>query len=71
MILARVVIGNCTYSEPDKSLRMPPRDFDHNGVFFDSVRGRTKGNDVYMVYENKKAYPEYLITYLSWSRVIF
>jgi hypothetical protein len=30
---------------------------------YDSVQGETNGSTVYMVYANKKAYPEYLITY--------
>jgi hypothetical protein len=30
---------------------------------YDSVKGFTGGSDVFMIYSNKKAYPEYLITY--------
>ena len=30
---------------------------------YDSIKGNTRGSDVFMVYSNKKAYPFYLITY--------
>ncbi len=30
---------------------------------YDSVKGFTGNSDVFMIYANKKAYPEYLITY--------
>jgi hypothetical protein len=29
----------------------------------DSIKGITRGSDVYIIFVNKKAYPEYLITY--------
>jgi hypothetical protein len=32
-------------------------------IYYDCVKGNTMGSDVIMVYTNKKAYPEYLITY--------
>lgn len=30
---------------------------------YDSVNGTTGGSQIYMIYSNRKAYPEYLITY--------
>ena len=30
---------------------------------YDSVSGETGGSNVYIVYANKKVYPQYLITY--------
>jgi hypothetical protein len=43
---------------------MPPMmENNPNGYYHDSIKGHTNGSDVYMIYTNKKAYPEYLITY--------
>ena len=42
---------------------MPPLVEGSTTIKYDSVKGQTGGSDVYMVYTNKKAYPEYLITY--------
>ena len=63
MLLARVIIGNTIKLEPDTSLRFPPLLPGEKIKRYDSIQGKTKGHDVYMVYANKKAYPEYLITY--------
>ena len=69
--LALVLTGiNCTCKQ-DRLLRMPPvKDSDQvgsNNMFtnecYDSVRGKTGGSDVYVVYEHDRAYPAYLITY--------
>jgi hypothetical protein len=46
----------------DPSLTMPPL-VEGSNLRFDSVKGNTGGSDVFMVYSNKKAYPNYLITY--------
>ena len=43
---------------------MPPLVEGSSTVKYDSVKGFTNGSDVYMIYTNKKAYPEYLITYI-------
>ena len=69
--LALVLTGICRSCEQDKSLKKPPlKDSDkvgNNNMFtderYDSVRGKTGGSDVYVVYEHDRAYPAYLITY--------
>ena len=30
---------------------------------YDSVHGKSRGSDIYVVYDHDKAYPAYLITY--------
>ena len=40
----------------DKSLKEPPEGFE-------SVKGHTGGSDVYMVYENNRTYPHFVINY--------
>lgn len=62
MFCARVVIGNCVECEPDSSMKFPPPHANPADQY-DSVKGYTGGSDVYMMYTNKQAYPEYLITY--------
>lgn len=62
MFHARVIIGNTIVMNPDGKLREPPMKADGTARH-DSVQGFTGNSDVFMVYSNKKAYPEYLITY--------
>ena len=59
---ARVLIGKASLLGPDQNLKRPPL-IQGTDVMYDSVQGQTNGSDVTMVYSNKKAYPEYLITY--------
>ncbi len=64
MFYARVIVANYKETQPNSSLRMPPLiDGDREGKRHDSVKGFTGGSDVFMIYANRKAYPEYLITY--------
>ena len=66
MFYAKVLIGEpCLLKQTDektKALKMPPLNTEKN-VPYDSVQGFTGNSDVYMIYSNKKAYPQYLITY--------
>jgi hypothetical protein len=63
MFMANVIIGNTIIMQPDNTLRTPPLVAKGSQVAYDSVKGNTGDSDVIMVYSNKKAYPEYLITY--------
>ena len=64
MFFARVMIGNTKVCAPDNTMRMPPPINPANpNDLHDSVQGHTGGSDVFMIYTNKQAYPEYLITY--------
>ncbi|EFA74531.1 U box domain-containing protein [Heterostelium album PN500] len=68
MFLARVLIGDCIHLMPNQpNLKKPPKkeQTKEYSEYFDTVSGETQGSYVYMVYENNRAYPEYLITYLS------
>ena len=47
----------------DTSLKMPPLIEGKSDQRYDSVNGNTNGSDVFMIYTNKKAYPEYLVSY--------
>eukprot|EP00347_Sterkiella_histriomuscorum_P003822 403362807 len=64
IFFARVLVGNSAPLPPNKLIKMPPIvEGDLNGRYYDSIQGNTAGSDVFMIYANKKAYPEYLITY--------
>jgi hypothetical protein len=47
----------------DDSLVKPPDK--PSGGRYDTVSGDTNGSKVYIVYENGRAYPEYLVTYTT------
>ena len=71
MFLVKVLTGDSHNCTSDPSLRKPP--FKSTGstegglrfaqVQYDTVTGYTNGSQVYMTYDNEKAYPAYLIKY--------
>ena len=66
IFFARVCVGDAHLCASDPSLRMPPlrpNQPAHSRERFDSVCGNTGGSDVWILYENYRAYPEYLVTY--------
>ena len=73
MFLVKVNIGEAYECNPDRTLTMPPvkpssqpsssSSVQLSVVRYDSVTGVTKSSRVYIVYDNRKAYPLYLITY--------
>jgi hypothetical protein len=62
MFVANVVVGIPAVLASDRSLRRPPM-IPGTNIPYDSVQGNTGNSDVIMVYSNKKAYPQYLLTY--------
>ena len=65
MFLAKVLVGVTKEYGEEKhpSLRMPPLLPNGGNRCYDSVSGITGGSPVVMVYDNGRAYPEYLISY--------
>ena len=72
MFLVKVLTGASYNCSPNSTLRMPPEKPSHatagtgikfSQVRYDTVSGTTGGSNVYMTYDNLKAYPAYLITY--------
>lgn len=67
MFVVKLLAGDSYYSEPNRSLRMPPlkrnSDMGLSQVRYDTVNGNAVGSKVYMTYDNQKAYPAYLIEY--------
>jgi hypothetical protein len=62
-LLAKLIVGDVTDIPPDGSLVKPPDK--PSGGRYDTVSGDTNGSKVYIVYENGRAYPEYLVTYTT------
>ena len=62
LILASLVVGDQISLPSDSTLRHCPEKPDGDGRYH-TVTGVTNGSQVYVVYENGRAYPEYLITY--------
>ena len=60
MFLAEVLLGDYVLLSSQKLSRPNAKP---DGTPYDSVKGQTGGSDVYMVYNNCKAYPRYLVTY--------
>ena len=71
MFLVKVLTGESYKCAPDSSLRMPPpkpsagpsSQLQFGQMKYDTVTGNTHGSQVYMAYDNEKAYPAYLIQY--------
>ncbi len=65
MFIPKVLIGDSVNVMPNNSSLIEPPLYEKNGkqIQYDSVNGETLGSIVYMIYENGRAYPEYLVTY--------
>ena len=65
MFITKALIGDSVKVMPHDSSLIEPPSYEKNGkqIQYDSVNGETNGSIVYMIYENSRAYPEYLITY--------
>ena len=70
MFLVKVLTGDSHSSTPNRNLRMPPEKQSGAGgklqfatPRYDTVTGNTGGSQVFMAYDNDKAYPAYLIQY--------
>ena len=63
----RVAVGDDITLPKNGSYKIPPEKPAASGRFaverFDSIKGNTNGSDIYIVYENSRAYPDYLITF--------
>lgn len=62
IFLAEVLIGDCV-DYPQGNYKKPPEKKQGSKEEYDSIRGHTRGSDVYMVYANQKCYPRYLVTF--------
>ena len=75
MFLAKLLVGNAVEMKRDtpereslcESLTVPPVN-PHTGLKYNTVTGWTGGSHVYVVYENGRAYPDYLVRYYKGER---
>ena len=71
MFLVKVLTGDSCNCSSNSSLRMPPfkggsasgGKYQFTQMRYDTVTGQTGGSQVFMTYDNDKAYPAYLIKY--------
>jgi len=62
MILANVIVGRPIILSQDRSLRQPPQ-IPGSKISYDSVQGESEDSTIIVLYSNKRAYPQYVITY--------
>jgi len=67
MFLTRLLVGKETKLNQNRALTVPPID-SKTGLKYNSVTGNTAGSQVWIVYENGRAYPEYLVRYYVGNR---
>jgi len=67
MFLTRLTVGKEINLKQDRTLTVPPVDVT-SGLKYNTVTGNTAGSQVWIVYENGRAYPEYLVRYYVGSR---
>jgi hypothetical protein len=64
---ARVAVGDFIELPRNQSYKIPPEKKSTSGLFsverYDSIKGNSSGSDIYILYENSRAYPDYLITF--------
>jgi hypothetical protein len=67
MFLTKLLVGNANTMGQDKLLTAPPID-PVTGLKYNTVVGTTGGSKVWIVYENGRAYPDYLVRYYRGKR---
>ncbi|CAF0810911.1 unnamed protein product [Adineta steineri] len=66
VFLAQVLTGDVYNCKSDSTMRRAPKKNEGvSGLRYNSVSGDTGGSKVYIVYENRVAYPTYLITFTN------
>lgn len=66
ILLVNLLVGEAKELDPNRSIQVPPVKEtlpDGSEIRYDTIKGVTGGSRVYIVYENKRAYPAYRVTY--------
>ena len=64
LIVAKVLTGHSIrYREPSPQLTRPPPLHAGSNLLYDTVNGRGGGSDIYVVYDQDRAYPAYILSY--------
>ena len=65
IIIAKVLTGHsCLLKNSDPRLTHPPPLFHGSNLLYDTVCGHNAGSDIYVVYDQDRSYPAYIITYV-------
>lgn len=67
LLLAKLLKGTQIEMEACSDLIVPPID-PTSGLKYNTVAGRAKGSNVWIVYENGRAYPDYLVRFYKGAR---
>jgi hypothetical protein len=66
---ARVALVDVIELPSYQSYKIPPEKPSISGIFaverYDSIKVNTGGSDMYILYENSRPYPDYLITFAN------
>ncbi len=60
-ILAIVLVGDYFTSPPRNDFTAPPYKPPPSTYRYDSIKGNTQNSDIFIIYDNGKAYPSYII----------
>ena len=63
LLLVKLLVGEAVAIPPNRDLVDAPDRCDGSGLRYDTVQGHTGGSDVFIVYQNGRAYPEYRVQY--------
>lgn len=63
LIYASVLIGDSIEMKDDREIKRPPVKNAQTKELYDSIQGFTQENEIYIIYDNCRAYPSYVITY--------
>ena len=63
LLLCKVFVGETIKLNPDQSLKEPPYKDKDKKISYDSVQGETGGSIIYILYENNRNYPCYLVEF--------
>jgi hypothetical protein len=70
----RVALGDDIELSRNRSYKIPPEKPSTSGIFaverYDSIKEKTGGSDIYILYENSRAYPDYLITFENCTKYL-
>lgn len=67
LIYTKLLKGNHVVLDACRELIVPPED-PISGLKYSTVAGRTQGYNVWIVYENGRAYPDYIVRYYGGTR---
>ena len=63
LLFCKVFVGEFVNLAPNKDLKEPPYMNIEKKIPYDSVQGSTGGSVIYIIYENNRNYPFYLVEY--------